>query len=327
VALAAVAGLACTVHGVAAETVTPFFSFNQSPVIQLHGLPAIDNAAILSQGRVRYRLLHDLASHYTFAHTATENLLFDGETNRTTLVYTRGIGSGWEWGLQLPYIRYDGGWLDDFIVDWHDTFGLPQGGRDSAPRDRLHFLYQRHGVTQLSLDQAVAGPGDARLTAGWRWPSSDPRQRMAVRASLSLPSGDSDELRGSGAMDLALWLVADRQYRWWDTPATVFGGGGVLLLGDGEVLAQQQRPAALFGSIGAGAQVLPWMTLKLQADFHGPLYDRSQLTEINATSAQLLMGGDLQLGKQLRLALMVGEDIIVHASPDVVFHIGLSLDH
>jgi hypothetical protein len=312
-------------QGVAAQNVTPFFSFNQSPIIQLHGLPAIDNAGILRAGQARYRLVHDLASDYTFHTSATENLLFDGETNRTTLVYARGIGTGWEWGLQIPYVRHDGGWLDGFIEDWHDTFGLPQGGRDTAPHNQFSFLYQRQGVTQLALSEAVSGIGDVRLSAGWQWPGGDKAQRLAVRAALSLPTGDSRQLRGSGGTDFALWLVADRAYRWWDWPATVFGGGGVLLLGDGEVLADQQRPAALFGSIGAGARVLPWVSLKLQADFHGPLYQRSELKEVNATAMQFLMGGDLQLGKKVQLDLMVGEDIIVHASPDVVFHIGLSL--
>lgn len=313
-------------NAVTAEDITPFFSFNQSPIIQLHGLPAIDSAGILNEGRARYRLVNDLASNYTFKNTTNENLLFDGETNRATFVYALGMGSGWEWGLQIPFVDHDGGSLDGFIEDWHDTFGLPQGGRNTAPHNRLRYVYQRNGVTEFLVDRRVSGIGDVRLTAGKQWSTVAEGTRLAIRASVSLPTGDSNELLGSGGVDAALWATADRTQSWFDFPGSLFGGGGLLLMGDGDVLADQQRRFAAFGSLGAGARVLPWMTLKLQADAHTALYDDSTLKQINANAVQLLMGGELRLAKNTRLDLMVGEDITVHASPDVVFHIGLTVE-
>ncbi len=308
-----------------AQMISPFASFNQSPVIQIHNLPAVDSAAVLNEGRSRYRLVNDLASNYTFANASNENLLFDGETNRTRFVYTRGAGNGWEWGVQIPYVNHSGGSLDGFIEDWHDIFGLPQGGRPAAPRNRLRYFYQRNGVTQLLLTEASSGMGDVRLSAGWQRPQRGDT-RLAIRGSLSLPTGDSDQLRGSGAEELALWLSADGEESWFGLPGGLFGGGGLLLMGRGEVLADQQRRFVAFGSLGAGVRVLPWMRLKLQADVNSSFYRNSSLTQINATAVQLLMGGDLQLGRNVRLDIMVGEDITVHASPDVVFHLALTVD-
>lgn len=308
------------------QSIEPFFSTNQSPIIQIHGLPAIDSAAVLPEHRARYRLTHDLASNYTFKNTANENLLFDGETNRTTFAYARGMDGGWEWGVQIPFVSHGGGSLDGFIVDWHNTFHLPQGGRDIAPHNRLTYHYQRNGVTELLLTDASSGIGDVRLTAGRQWPSASQGIRLALRGALSLPTGDSDALRGSGAVDAAVWATADRQGHWFDIPGSLFGGGGLLLMGDGDVLAGQQRRAVAFGSIGGGLRVQPWMSLKLQADIHSSFYDDSELAQINATAVQLLMGGDLQLAKNIRLDLMVGEDLTVSASPDVVFHLGLVVE-
>ena len=310
----------------AAQPVTPFFSFNQSPVIQIHNLPAIGSAGILGEGRARYRLVNNLASNYTLRNTANENLLFDGETNRSTFVYARGAGKAWEWGVQIPYINHDGGSLDSFIEDWHSTFGLPKGGRNTAPRNQLNYFYQRDGVTRLSLSNAASGIGDVRLTAGWQWPDAGEDTRLAMRSSLSLPTGDSDQLRGSGAMEAALWAIADRTHQWFDYSGSIFGGGGLLLMGKGDVLAEQQRRVAAFASVGAGAQVLPWMTLKLQADVNSPFYNDSGLRQINSTAVQLLMGGDLQLAKNIKLDVMVGEDLVVHTSPDVVFHLALTVE-
>ncbi len=309
-----------------AQPVVPFSSFNQSPVIQIHNLPAIGSAGILNEARTRYRLVNDLASNYVLKNTATESLLFDGETNRSTFEYSRGTGDGWEWGVQIPYINHDGGSLDRFIEDWHSIFGLPKGGRNTAPRNQLRYFYQRNGVTRLSLTDATSGIGDVRLTAGWQWPDAGKDTRLAIRSSLSLPTGDSDQLRGSGAMEAALWATADRTRQWFGYPGSIFGGGGLLLMGKGDVLADQQRRVAAFASVGAGAQVLPWITLKLQADINGPFYDGSDLRQINATAVQLLMGGDIRLAKNVRLDVMVGEDLTVRASPDVVFHLALTVE-
>jgi len=310
----------------AAQPVTPFFSFNQSPVIQIHNLPTIDSAGILGEEHARYRLVNNLASNYTRRNTANENLLFDGETNRSTFVYSRGAGRGWEWGVQIPYISHNGGSLDSFIEGWHSAFGLPQGGRNTVPRNQLNYFYQRNGVTRLSLSNATSGIGDVRLTTGWQWPHAGKDTRLAIRSSLSLPTGDSDQLRGSGAAEIALWVTADRMRQWFGYSGGIFGGGGLLLMGRGDVLTDQQRRVAAFASVGAGAQVLPWVTLKLQADVNSPFYDDSGLRQINATAVQLLMGGDLRLAKNIRLDIMVGEDITVRASPDVVFHLALTVE-
>lgn len=308
------------------QSVQPFFSFNQSPIIQIHGLPAIDNANILDEGRTRYRLVHDLASNYTFKNTGNESLLFDGEINRSTFFYSRGVADNWEWGVQIPFVSHGGGSLDAFIEDWHDTFGLPQGGRDVAPHNQLTYFYQRNGVTKLLLTESASGIGDLRLTMGKQWSSTGKNTRLALRGLLSFPTGDSDELRGSGSTDVAVWATADQTRQWFDFPGSLFGGGGLLLMGDGDVLADQQRHFAAFGSLGAGAHVLPRMSLKLQLDIHSPLYDDSGLEQINATAVRLLMGGDLQLTKNIKLDLMVSEDITVHASPDVVFHLGVVVE-
>lgn len=311
----------------AAPVISPFFSTNQNPIIQVHSLPAMGSAQILAEDGRRYRLVHELASHYTVKNTLNESLLFDGETNRSTFVYTRGEGKGWEWGAQIPYVRHGPGSLDSFIEDWHDTFGLPQGGRDTAPRNQLLYRYQRNGVTELLLNERTGGVGDLRLTAGKQWQTERAGEAnagwLALRAALSLPTGDSDALSGSGATELALWATANRSESWFGYAGNLFGGGGLLLMGSGEVLTDQQRRLAAFASLGAGAQVLPWLALKLQADIHSALYNKSSLKQINATAVQLLMGGDVRLSKQLQLSLMVSEDLTVGASPDVVFHVGL----
>ena len=100
----------------------------------------------------------------------------------------------------------------------------------------------------------------------------------------------------------------------------------MLALGNGEVLEKQQRQFALFGSLGGGARVSSAISLKLQMDFHTPLYKNSRLVPISSHALQLVMGGDVQLSRKARLELAVKEDPTINASPDVVFHMGVTLE-
>lgn len=313
-----------------AEAVTPFFSANQNPLLQVHDLPPIGSARILAKNQSRYRLVADHASLYTSISEADESLLLDGENSRITFAFAQGLSNGWEWGVQIPYLRHGPGELDSFIQDWHDLFGLPQGGRDTAPRNRLLYQYIRKGVTRFELSQASSGLGDIRIGAGRQWHIADNDTNIALRGMLGLPTGDAQQLRGSGNFDAAFWISADREQQWFGKQGLgkqsgLFGGVGVLLMAPGDVLPELQRRAAIFGSLGAGVQVSPRATLKLQADFHTALYSDSELSSISANAVQLAMGGEVRLGNKTFLDIGVIEDLTVNAAPDVVFQLGLTV--
>lgn len=309
--------------GAAAQSPEPFFSFNQSPLIQVSGLPAINSAQVLSQGAQRYRLVMDLASNFAPSKTHEESVILDGETTRTTLAWSAGLGHNWEWGLEIPFIRHSGGSLDGFIENWHSFFHLPDGGRPKHPRDELNYFYARNGETQIQLTEPSTGLGDIRLNGAWQWRRSRDEQ-LALRTQLCLPTGESKHLQGSGAANLAFWLSGKKDRDWWGVSGAWFGGGGLLFMLKGDVLPEQQRPLIAFASLGAGARVLPWMILKLQLDGHTSFYDNSDVTEVGSGSVQFVMGGDIVFSKQWRLELGVTEDIVVETSPDVVFHTALT---
>jgi hypothetical protein len=312
-----------------AQSISPFDTFNQSPVIQIHGLPAIDSARVVSGDRSRYRLTTNITNNYTDKQRGNEDVLFDGETQRVTFSYTQGMGKDVEWGIRIPYVSHGGGSLDSFIEGWHDVFGLPQGGRDTAPHNQLTYRYVRNGNTLLDITNFTEGLGDLRINGAWQWSRAKmpDEASIALRTSLSLPTGDSNNLLGSGGFDAAFWVSADRVKSWFGYSGALWGGAGILLLGEGDVLANQQRDLALFGSIGGGAKVWPRVSIKVQLDIHSSLYSKSSLDQINSDSAQLIFGGELAIDKNMRLDLAIKEDPTVHASPDVVFHIGLTINN
>jgi hypothetical protein len=310
-----------------AVEITPFHTQNQSPVVQIYGLPSIGSAAVVPYGKAEGKIILDHASNYVNNSNSRENILLDGESTRVTLEGRYGIARGFEGGVEIPFVVLGGGFLDSFIEGYHNTFGFPRGGRDQAPRNRLLYQYRRDGQERLHLDTASYGLGDIRLKGAWQlYQKMEGQPRAAaLRASLKLPTGDSDQLHGSGSTDFSLWVTASDGYKLGLGHLTFFGAAGIMAMTDGQVLRDQQRHWVGFGGLGGGWSPLRWIAFKIQANAHTSFYRESDLRELNAVSAQLTMGGTLALSDRTTLDLGITEDIIVATAPDVVFHLNLRL--
>jgi len=147
--------------------ITPFNSSNQSPLLQIYGFPHDTGADIVPPGAFRIGLSIDTSSNYTVNSATREQITLDSEVCRTAVTTRYGITPNFEAGIEIPYYVQGGGFLDGFIVDWHNTFGLPQGGRDTAPKNRIHYSYRKDGVQKLRMDSSASGIGDISLTGGF----------------------------------------------------------------------------------------------------------------------------------------------------------------
>lgn len=307
--------------------ITPFRTFNQQPTLQVYGLPLDSSATITPSGRVNVALVQEVASSYSVNRTANEQLVFDGEAYRTTLAIRYGFADRFEAGLNIPYVLYGGGFLDSFIIGWHDTFGMPQGGRDSAPRGAINYSYRQNGVEKLRMNRSGSGVGDLSLSGGMKlYAAADTASRtsVALRGDLKLPTVESAALRGSSSTDLALSLCAmTNNTTGWGTFG-LFGSIGALAMTDSRLLADQQNNLAAFGTLGAGWGPAPWISFKLQLNAATPFYRHSSLAELARPSLLLVSGGALRLPDDYQLDIGVGEDIAVATAPDVTFHFGLS---
>jgi hypothetical protein len=307
--------------------ITPFRTINQSPVVQIYGLPAESSATIVPAGRLTVGLTQDVTSEYTVSRATGEQITLDGESYRWTLSARYGISDRFEAGIDIPYILYGGGFLDGFIVDWHNTFGMPQGGRDTAPKDRLSYRYRKNGVQKLSMDQAGSGIGDISLSAGMKLfeeRGDAAHDAIALRLSVKLPTGESSYLRGSGSTDFALSLCGSmNNFTEWGSLG-VFGSAGALAMTRGDVLADQQNNLAGFGTLGLGWGPAEWISFKVQLNAATAMYHGSSLDELSSASLVLVSGGAVKLPGGYLLDIGVSEDVAVTTAPDVAFHLGLS---
>ena len=307
--------------------ISPFLTFNQSPLVQIFGLPAESSAAVTPAGRLTVGLSQDIASEYTVSKTNSEQIVLDGESYHWTLSAHYGLGERFEAGVDIPYILYGGGFLDGFIVDWHSTFGLPQGGRDTAPKDRLSYRYSKDGVQKLKMDHADSGIGDMVFSGGMKLYDdydSTVHDSLALRSSIKAPTGDSNSLRGSGSTDFSFALCGSmNNFTEWGSLG-LFGSVGGLAMTRGDVLADQQNNLVGFGTLGLGWGPAEWISFKVQFNAHTALYHGSSLVELSHNSLMLVGGGALKLPGDYLLDIGVSEDVAVATAPDVALHLGLS---
>ena len=307
--------------------ITPFRTINQSPLVQIFGLPAETVATITPVGRFSFSLTQDIANNYSVSATPREKILLDGESYRWALAARYGIGERFEVGLELPYILYGGGFLDSFIIDWHNTFGLPQGGRNAAPKNRIRYSYSKDGIQKLRMDNPGSGIGDISLTSGMQLydvRDEDSHDSLALRASFKLPTGDSGSLRGSGSTDFALSLCGSmNNFTEWGSLG-VFGSFGAMAMTDGNVLRDQQKNLVGFGTAGLGWGPAGWISFKIELKANTPMYRGSSLDELSSNAFMLVSGGTLKLPGDYLLDIGVSEDVAVSTAPDVALHLGLS---
>ncbi len=294
---------------------------NTGPVAGLYGLPRALGGAVLGEGR-EWVLGLDYGNSYTAALAAGERIYLDGETGVASLAFRAALADRWEWGMELPWIGHKDGALDGFIDGWHDLFGLPEGGRDQAPRGRLNYFVQVDGRTDVEFLRDRSGSGDPRAWVG-RSLYEAPERSGALRLQVKVPLGSVDELTGSQAMDAALWWEHDERNLFGLSRLAMSSMLGGAYLGGGELVRKRQKHLVGVGSFGLRLRVAPRVQLNFQADGHGALFD-AKVGELGDAGLQGTIGGRVRLARQLWLDLGVVENLISDSAPDVVFLLHLS---
>ena len=187
----------------------PLGSRNQTPLALLFVYMTPDRAAAIGKGELDLDIVFDYSNLIQEQQTENEFLRFDLEYLRTLVALKRGFGRGLELGFEVPFYVYYGGFLDPFVNSFHEAFGLPNLLRGQTPYGLVDFQYRRGDQVVLAGMSSFGAVGDVALgvkkTLYERSSSA-----LAVRGALKLPTGDPQNLSGSGATDFGLGVAFDR---------------------------------------------------------------------------------------------------------------------
>lgn len=292
-------------------------TFNQSSLARAAALPALGQGSVLQSGAVESGVTLDWNNEFFMRSTAREDLILDGETQRLSLRYQRGLGHGLEWSLELPLLFSGGGVLDGPIENWHSVFGLPNSNRSDAPRNRYRLRYVRDGVTVVDITDGNSGAGDVRIGAGWQLTKG-----WTLRALVQLPTGSRSQLSGGHAgaalwTDLALPLSDAGRFK-----LTLSAGASVA--NKSGPLSAQQRPLVAVAGAVLNVPLYGALDGVVQVNGHSKLYQGSTLAPLAGVGLPLLIGLRWPRG-DLVFDVAISEDPSVDASPDFGLLFGVQL--
>ena len=296
----------------------PLYVKNLSPVAGLLGLPAQRTASVDTAGQFNLALHGSLASHYISEGSGDEYLNLDGETGRLALEVRYAISDNLDVQLELPWLKHSGGNLDSLIDNWHDFWGMSDGGRSNVEQDLLDYRYR--GEDNFLLEDDSSGLGDTSLSLGYRF-YGDEEASASIVVGYKFGTGDEDKFLGSGADDayLALRFSGDQRS---DLPLRWHGQLGYLYAGESELIENIQEQHLWFAGLGLDWRLGESWSLLGQVDAHAAPAD-SDIKGIGETAVMLTVGARWRFAEQWALDLSLVEDIQVETAPDVVFQAGV----
>lgn len=303
-----------------AVELSPFSIRNFSPTALVHGLAIAESSKVLSPGKIMGQFSFDIANNATFNQLLNETIILDGETYISTFSIRYGLSEQIQIGLDLPYIHHSEGFLDSFISDWHDFFGLPNGDRNKFPDNQLNYSYKDENEG-FNVNSDDGGFGDLRANLVYELFSGG-NTSYALKYSIKAPTGNAEKLTGSGAWDTSLALMTQYEDSLSSGSYSLWAGIAGNYLGNGEVLEDRVNSWVASGWLGGGWSPYHWIGLKIQFDSHSSLYD-SNLKELGDPALIMTLGGSLVLTEKTILDLAFSEDLHVEVSPDIAFHLSL----
>ncbi len=289
---------------------------NQNPIVSLFGIPS---PVSQQQQEYPFSFRYSLASNFVQKVSTDELLILDGETGRFEIDYFRQLDKYFSVAINIPILKHGGGFLDTFVDDWHHFFSLPDSGRPLSPANRLLYQYQVDGENLINQTKGVSGLGDIGLSGLYRLKSTQSYETY-IRTGFKLPSGDPKSLLGSGGIGtyFDLHRFGKQANSIWTSHTSV----GVLFMMGSDLLSNQ-RHQAIYGSAALTWYVTDNLSLDIQLMGHTGFVD-SQIRVLDGLSFQLTFGGRIKLTDSVEILFALSEDPIVGASPDVVFHFGIS---
>jgi hypothetical protein len=218
--------------------------------------------------------------------------------------------------VEVPAAHATGGFLDDFVIGWHEFFGFPDQGRDRAVRDDFEVLATRGGETVFEVEEGGVHLLDVPVVLGYELqPPGEGELGIHVRGGVELPTGSEAEGFGSGRADWMLGVSTELRtgpVAWNAHLDHTFVGRGSRAARDAGAPLQDVTS----GGVGFEWAVAPEWTWLGQVEF-----DRSTLRALDLSRTSddqwlLWLGSRFRLHERLSVEIGLGEDLSQFIAPD-----------
>jgi hypothetical protein len=281
----------------------------------------------LGAGGGRARLSVSQTSFFLGGSSPSGNtFVMDGELTRVTSDIEVGLGHGLRLRVQVPFGHASGGFLDDFVIDFHDAFGFNDQGRPEAPRNDFRVAATRAGDTVYRLEDDTVDLFDVPIELGYvvREAGVDGDFGFGVRAGVELPAGDGRAGFGNDEVDWALGLFGEWRpgYAQW---LSVTGQAQHTFAGTPDRARDVgfRFRDVTSGGLSVEAAVHDRLALLAQLQFETSTLRDLGFSRVEDLQWLLWLGGRAHVGERTFVEVSIGEDIGPYVSPDFVAWIGV----
>ena len=183
----------------------PLYQSNRFPTLLMVMTP-VPHSPDPAPGRFHFNLQTDYTSVYINKQSGDYQVLTDMEIGVVTPRFSARAGKNLTFSVSVPFISYNGGFLDEILEDYHDAGHFPDYGRSSRPDNEFACVVEKNGKTWFSPEQGGFHPGDSRVDLEYSL-IRHPAFAGSLMYSLKLPTGDADRGFGSGGVDQGLFAL------------------------------------------------------------------------------------------------------------------------
>jgi hypothetical protein len=301
----------------------PLPTRNQHPaqLTVLHLDPA--RAATLAPGDVGARAGFAYTNMFLSGNGSGNAFTMDGELLRAGFGLRAGVADGLEAGCELPVYYTTGGFLDSFLIEYHDWLGLPDQNRDLVPKNQFQVAATYQGQQVFGMQEDELGLGDVPVSLTWSiQPPAHEQLGIALRAGIELPTGDLALGFGNGELDYAGGLLLELPL----TIGSFYGHAQHTFAGSPDAARAAGFEFDDVTSFGLGFEgpLSAAVNALVQVEFETSTLRGLDFDRVSREQILLWIGARWHLGEGSYFEAALGEDLRSFVSPDVTFWLGVS---
>ncbi len=299
----------------------PLHVRNQFPPHLMFLTPAPESPRLLPRKSLRISLSSDYAAVFVNETSENRTALIDMEMTVLDFSLEYGLTEYLTLSADMPWVSMNGGFTDGFLEDYHKTFGFPNYGRETRPKNEFAYSLKKNGAELFHATSGGLHLTDMRLSAKVSLPDAG-QIISALSYTLKLPTGDYGQGFGSRGFDHGFSLLSERQF----APFTFRLNPSVIFLSEPETAgADISFNHTMFGLFAGGEYAFgKSLSLLAQVNYYTAPFEDTGIEPLDTDSLELALGFIYEFTRSTSLEFAFCEDLS-HAAPDFNLHLSLKI--
>ncbi|MCL5023705.1 MAG: DUF3187 family protein [Nitrospirae bacterium] len=256
------------------------------------------------------------SSVYMVRDSAAWSVNLDMEAAELDVRFRKEVFNLFELGIEVPFLSFNSGFLDDALSSYHRAFGFSDYGRSGRPANQFLYEVRRDGSRVLTGEGGGVGIGDIRITAKRALLSGDPA--VSLMADIELPTGNASKGYGNGSFDTGIALLADKELT---ERLKAYANLGIAF--PGHLRGSETLRVKEFVYGGICIEFQPWRNFGLLAQLfaQNSPFPKTGIGSLDRPAVLLTLGGRYYSGKN-SFELSFTEDPNTSGAPDFTVSVG-----